>query len=131
VIFRYRYQHRSGPPAPYVLVNLSHPDGSASLDDQPAKVDTGADRTVIPEAVAAALALDAVDVLEVEGLDGTRIRLPTSFVVVTIRAVSPVTVAVLRSPGEPEILLGRDVLNHFRIVLDGPDLALEISAPAT
>ena len=28
------------------------------------------------------------------------------------------------SPLEPYVLLGRDVLNHFRITLDGPNLVL-------
>jgi predicted aspartyl protease len=92
-------------------------------------VDTGADRTILPEGLASALALDPVDEREVEGLDGKRSRLTTSFVVLTIRDLSPVTVEVLRSPGEPDILLGRDVLNHFRILLDGPGLVLEIGEP--
>jgi hypothetical protein len=30
------------------------------------------------------------------------------------------------NPQEPYVLLGRDVLNHFRITLGGPNLALTI-----
>jgi hypothetical protein len=43
-----------------------------------------------------------------------------------IRSFPPMTVEVLAHPAEPFILLGRDVLNHYRILLDGPKLALEI-----
>jgi hypothetical protein len=34
--------------------------------------------------------------------------------------------AVFALEGEPFILLGRDVLNQHRVLLDGPGLALEI-----
>jgi hypothetical protein len=33
---------------------------------------------------------------------------------------------LVASPGENWILLGRDVLNKFVVMLDGPQLALEI-----
>ena len=38
----------------------------------------------------------------------------------------PQTLEVVASAGEAWILLGRDVLNTHRLVLDGPQLALEI-----
>jgi len=34
-------------------------------------------------------------------------------------------VEVLSSPGEPHILLGRDVLNGFKALFDGPNEILE------
>jgi hypothetical protein len=40
--------------------------------------------------------------------------------------MSPRLVKVLASLEEPYVLLGRDVLNHFRITLDGPNLVLDI-----
>lgn len=61
------------PPAPYVLVTVARLDGTAVAADLPAKVDSGAARTILPY-----------------------------------------------------ILLRRDVLNQFRIVLDGPNGKLEI-----
>ena len=30
------------------------------------------------------------------------------------------------TPPAPFVLLGRDVLNHFRVLLDGPNLVLEM-----
>ena len=35
-------------------------------------------------------------------------------------------VKVLASPDEPHTLLGRDVLDQFTILLDGPTLSLEV-----
>jgi len=43
-----------------------------------------------------------------------------------VRDLEPVTVKVLASDEEPYALLGRDVLNRFTILLDGPNLALEL-----
>jgi hypothetical protein len=34
---------------------------------------------------------------------------------------------VAASDGEIYALLGRDLLNHYRVVLDGPNLILEIA----
>jgi hypothetical protein len=40
--------------------------------------------------------------------------------------LEPVAVEVLASRDEPYVLLGRDVLNARRVVLDGPPLVQEI-----
>lgn len=50
----------------------------------------------------------------------------TYFVEVTVRGQPPRPVEVLAHEGEAYVLLGRDVLNHHRMLLDGPGLALEI-----
>jgi hypothetical protein len=39
----------------------------------------------------------------------------------------PTPIQILASPSEPWVLLGRDVLNTLRLVLDGPGQVLEIS----
>ncbi len=36
------------------------------------------------------------------------------------------TLRVIADRDEPYVLLGRDVLNHFRVELDGPNLIVEI-----
>lgn len=61
-----------------------------------------------------------------ERLVGTILRLPTFLLEVGIHQLTPVMVEVLSSDAEPFVLLGRDVMNHYRIVLDGPNLTLEI-----
>jgi hypothetical protein len=44
----------------------------------------------------------------------------------TIRTMFPQKVVLIAHDEEPFILLGRDVLNRHRLLLDGPGLALEI-----
>ena len=57
----FHYVQQESPPAPYVLVSLGRLDGQASLADLPAKVDSAADRTVIPLQVATQLTLDEIE----------------------------------------------------------------------
>ena len=95
--FVYRYAN-DVPPAPFVLVIVSRPDGAASEPDWPARVDTGADRTVIPADVAARLALDEVGTGEgprvdiaVDPLEGTTIcakDMPNALAVLAVAAVA-------------------------------------------
>ena len=60
------------------------------------------------------------------GLGGRLVECPTYAVEVALRSLQAVFVKTAASDGEPYILLGRDVLNHYRIVLDGPKQTLEI-----
>jgi predicted aspartyl protease len=121
--FVYRYANES-PPAPFV--HVARPDGSAVETDLPGKVDTGADRTNIPAALAARLALDEIDRLSFAGFGGSELILPIYLIRLTIRDLPAINVEVAAEGGEQYVLLGRDVLNRYKIVLDGPNLRLEI-----
>jgi predicted aspartyl protease len=92
-------------------------------------VDTGAFKTVIPANLVASLGLLQVRELPVEGLGGTPVLLPTFLIEIAIDGLATITVEVLASPGEPVVLLGRDVLNRYEISLNGPALILTISEP--
>jgi predicted aspartyl protease len=93
----------------------------------PAKVDSGADRTVLPKRLAEQLHLDEVEQRDFAGLGGHRVNMAIVQVLLTIRECTPIEVNAATNDGEPYILLGRDVLNNFRVVLDGPKGKLEIS----
>jgi predicted aspartyl protease len=123
--FTYRYA-AANPPAPFVLVIVSNPDGTATAPDLPARVDTGADRTVIPNTLVGLLGLPEVGRLVFAGLAGQEIELPVYQVRLVVRDLDPILVEVAASDGEPHVLLGRDVLNRYRVVLDGPNGRLEI-----
>lgn len=123
---RYAYSAALQPPAPFVHLTLWNVPRTAELSEQPAQVDTGADRTVLPTSMVDALGLLPVDEILVAGLAGSRHSLRTYAVRIGIRDLPPVLVEAFVSPEEPWILLGRDVLNAHRLLLDGPNLALEI-----
>lgn len=124
--FVYRYVDVK-PPAPFVFVILSKLDGSAIAADLPARVDTGADRTIVPTQLAVQLGLDEVERLTFVSLGGQQVELAVHEVQLVVRDLDPIIVKVAASDGEPYILLGRDVLNQYKIVLDGPNGKLEIS----
>jgi len=52
--------------------------------------------------------------------------MPTYPLRLAIHDLSYITIEVVASSGESWVLLGRDVLNTYRLVLDGPRLGLEI-----
>jgi predicted aspartyl protease len=92
--------------------------------DQPAQIDTGADRTVIPFAVVKHLGLLRFGEIPLAGLGGIVSHLDSYLVVIELKGLRPSNVEVVAAD-EPWILLGRDVDNHFRMLLDVPASSLE------
>ena len=64
--------------------------------------------------------------MAIGGLGGIIYSLPTYIVFVAIHDLAPQAVKVVASADEPWMLLGRDVLNGHRLVLDGPGSYLEV-----
>lgn len=125
----YGYNTQMTPPAPFVHVKLRSPDGSAQVDQVPAQVDSAADRTAIPDTVATALGLVPIRNLPVGGVGGHRSTVPTCLVELAVHDLPFRDLEVFVIAGEPWVLLGRDVLNNYRIILDGPRLGLDIDTP--
>jgi Retroviral aspartyl protease len=123
---RYAYNRQVEPPAPFMHVSLKCLETGKSLDNLPALVDTAADRTVIPGRLVALLALVPLEEVLVAGLGGQVFSAPTYKVELTFRMLLPQKVALIAHDEEPFILLGRDILNRHRLLLDGPGLAPEI-----
>jgi predicted aspartyl protease len=125
-MIRFKYTRQFNPPAPFVYVSLRCPVTGAAVHDLPAQVDTAADRTVIPGSLVEHLGLEYVDTINVAGLGAGILAVLAYRVELTIRALSPHQVVVVAQDEEPYVLLGRDVLNRYRRLFDGPSLALEI-----
>ncbi len=123
-MIRYNYNTQFDPPAPLVLVTLRNPRTGQFVVDLPAQIDPGADFTVLPDVTVEHLQLVPVGEIEAMGL-GRRIDVvPTFLVNIDLHDFTHASVKVIASD-EPYILLGRDVLNQHRIILDGPKLKLE------
>jgi predicted aspartyl protease len=125
-VTRYNYNSQLQPPAPFVHVVVRNPADGSELQGIPAQIDTGADQTVLPETVVQGLQLPRMGTMLVGGFAGTTITLPTYAVLLGIHDRPLQPVKVVASAEEKWVLLGRDVLNSFRIVVDGPQLVLEI-----
>ncbi len=123
---RYNFNQSVTPPAPFVYVRVLTRDGARRSSEWPAQIDTGADRTVVPQELIEELKATPDGEYPVMGLARVRIQLPSFFLHVVVHDRAPLEIDAVASPDEPHVLLGRDVLNHYRILLDGPRLVLEI-----
>jgi predicted aspartyl protease len=123
---RYGYQRLVQPPAPFINVSLQHPTSAEMMRNVAAQVDSGADRTVLPEKVVQALKLSQVGQIEIGALGGAIYVLRSFAVLLGVHDFPLRRLEIVTSAEEEWILLGRDVLNNYRIVLNGPQLALEI-----
>ncbi len=112
----------ASPPAPVARVTIRNPNASKSVTGVPLLIDTGADATLIPHAILPFLDIleDAIERTEYSlmGFDGT--LSPALLVRVELEFLGR------RLAGEYLLtetnygVMGRDVLNFFRIVFDGP-----------
>ena len=116
-------------PAPFLPIQISHPSQPEHTLEVIAKIDTGADISAIPRHIATALALEETGELKVAGFDGP----PSSYTICAVRIALPsgqrARLNALVVPSD-DVILGRDVLNHLRLLLDGPALTSEILPPA-
>ena len=83
-------------------------------------MDTGADRSILPAKMVQELGVPETGDVKVVGLGGQLHTIPTYAVQIEIKGLTSVMVDVAATGGEPCVLLGHDVLKHFRMVFDGP-----------
>ncbi len=100
-----------------VPLRISHPRSRDEAVVVTALVDSGADCTCIPESIAMRLRLPIVDLADVEGVGGLRNRVPLHAARVEIATLRRIVRVVAL---EDEAIVGRDVLAHCVVSLDGP-----------
>jgi hypothetical protein len=113
---------RFAPPAPVALVSVRSPDGNQSAMNVPMLIDSGADVTLLPDAVVATLGLIGTgERYQLVAFDGSTsesesVSADLLFLGRRFRGRFLLT--------ESEVgILGRDVLNHLRLLFDGPALS--------
>jgi predicted aspartyl protease len=127
---RYNYNRQISPPAPFVHATVARPDDSTvSISGVAAQLDTGADFSVIPAALAEQLHVVPLDEVQVVGFGGLKVVVPTYVVSIALPSTEPTLVRMIVARDEPYVLLGRDILNHYHIILDGPQLVVELRGP--
>ena len=126
-MIRYRYVDHFQPPAPFISVSLRDPLTGRAVGNQAALIDTAADRTILPALTIETLGVGEDGHSSFQGFAGNIVELPLFLVEIRIHDLPPFEVRAALGKHEPYILLGRDVLNALRIVLDGPQHFLELS----
>jgi predicted aspartyl protease len=123
-----KYDFGFSPPAPAILVKIKNPLKTESEKSKTALIDSGAFMTVIPDDLIEALKLVPAGETDAGGYKGPKQRHRTYFVDIEFKSYSfPYTevIAVERA----NVLLGRDVLNQLKLLLDGKSLSFDISDP--
>jgi predicted aspartyl protease len=110
------------PPAPVASVKLRHSQNGAMVEDVLLLLDTGADVTLLPRSAAEKLGVQLLpdQKYELMGFDGSRSFAPVVALdlIFLNRAFRGRYLLIDESQG----IMGRDVLNHVSLVLDGPRL---------
>src|SRR5688572_1183913 len=108
------------PPAPVAYVTLRNPATGVLLSDVAMLIDTGADATLLPSTAVEQLgiAIEEDSDFEVQVFDGEikRLKLAKLELYVLGKKFAGEYLLVERSIG----ILGRNILNQVRILLDGP-----------
>jgi hypothetical protein len=125
-MIRYGYNRQVVPPAPFVYVTLRCVETGREIAQLPAQIDTAADRTVLPGNCVQDLGLLPLDELPVGSFGGQVLLLPTYRVEVGIHGLAPMMIEAIAHADEPFVLLGRDVLNQYHLILNGSQLFLEL-----
>lgn len=114
------------PPAPRLEVRfIALPHGTA-LGPVSAFLDTGADATIVPIGIIRQLKAGVVTFKTVRGYAGGRRSVRTYLVDIEINGLTLPGIEVVGDDAADQILIGRDVLNKLRLLLDGPGQRTEI-----
>lgn len=124
-MLRYRYNQQVIPPAPFVYIDCQRPLEPTERLTLPALIDTGADLSTLPPDAIQRLQLVPLDEIPVASYRGDTVLATTYLVRIHVGSWTIEAVEIIAG-GEEHAILGRDVLNQFRIILDGPHTVLEI-----
>ena len=116
------------PPGPMLDVVIRPLGRSEPTHTLPGKLDTGSDITIIPPFLVDDLQLAPADSVIMVSYDGAQVERFTYFVDLELAGYTLECVEVVAAPRD-NVLLGRDVLNQFNIILKGKDLTFEIEDP--
>lgn len=115
------------PPAPALTVKFTKPFSTQSRELQ-AKLDTGADITVIPHLVTGELRLIPAGRISISSFNGREEWRYTYFVNISFLGFELPLVEVI-SARRRDALLGRNILNLQKAILDGKTLSFELLDP--
>ena len=92
----------------------------------PALLDTGSDVTAVPARLTDSLHLQAIGRLRLEDVEARTTHVSTHAVRLTVAGLTIPYLEVILT-GLDFVVLGRDVLNDFYLLLSGPELTFDLS----
>lgn len=107
------------PPAPIARVSLIHPKTDQAVQDVPMLLDTGADVSLVPAKTLRALDIDTLpEEYGLEGFNGTPVTAASAYL--CLRFLDLTFRGRFLVINQNIGILGRNVLNHLVLLLDGP-----------
>jgi hypothetical protein len=110
-----------------VEIRLALPDESFTVGPLKAFVDTGADASIVPLRYLGPLDPKIGDSKFLRSPRGDQMAVFTYVLDVGVAGLRLPSIQVVADPVGDEVIVGRDVLNRLRIVLDGPKGTLEVT----
>lgn len=123
----YDYSSDYAPAAPVCPVYLGPGGADAAFGPYPALLDTGADYTVIPLSLLRQIGAPSIGHGRARGLWQASRTVTVYAVSLRVETLQMRALRVLAGDEGEEIILGRQVLNRLRLLLDGPVGLLEIT----
>lgn len=121
------YDHTVDPPAPFLQVTVAGVIIPQQHEETvPALLDTGSDITAVPVRLTDSLHLQAIGRLRLEDVEARTTHVSTYAVRLTVAGLTNTHLEVILT-GLDFVVLGRDVVNHFYVLLNGPELTFDLS----
>ena len=120
------YDETYDPAAPVCQINLSVASTGLSVS-LPAIIDTGADATIVPLGYLRQIGARRVFEAGLRSQWGERRRVYLYLIDLRLGEFTLPGVYVVGDDRGDEVVLGRDVLNRLRLLLDGPKRVSEVS----
>lgn len=125
---QFDYDSTYNPPAPVIPVGIANPDDNKPPQRVQALIDSGSDATLIPLTILQKVGVYSGEQVNFRGVTGSRMIADAFRVVIHMPTGIAYGIRAIATRGSDEVILGRDVLNQWRITLDGPGETVEIAA---
>jgi predicted aspartyl protease len=127
-VYSYNYDLTYDPAIPVVEVHLVSPESGEAVGPITAVVDSGADGTTIPTDLLEQIGALSIGTGIMSGIWGERQVVNIYLVRLEIGPYALLGVRVAGVPNSVGFVLGRNILNHMAITLNGPATTTEIIA---
>ena len=120
------YDSAYSPSAPVIPIGIANPEGGRPTLRVQALIDSGSDATLIPLTILQRITVSSGEQVSFRGVTGGRTIADVFRVVIHMPSGISYGIRAIAIRGSDEVILGRDVLNQWRITLDGPGEIVEI-----
>lgn len=124
-IYTYQYDTSYEPAMPVVDIQIGRAMADSSLP-LTALVDSGADATIIPLSYLQQIEARRSRKVWMRGTAGGRMMVDLYSISLKLGALTQARIEVVADKQHDEVILGRDVLNHLVVTLNGPGNSVEV-----